>query len=85
MFVGKSRSSTDLFETFSFSSTLGFLTGVTSSFGKKPVAISAVVANYDPRRGDVEYCDAATNDQVICGELCNDRNTLLLFRHTGRG
>ena len=74
----------DLFETFAFSSALGFLAGVTSSFGKKPISVSGVVADYNPRGGDVEYCDAATNDQVMCGELCEDRNTLLLFRHSGR-
>jgi len=74
----------DLFETFAFSSALRFLSGVTSSFGKKPISVSGVVADHDPCGGDMEYCDATTNDQVMCGELCKDRNALLLFRHGGQ-
>jgi len=73
----------DLFETFTLGSTLSRLADITSSFGKKPISISGMVADHDSRGGDMENCDAATDDQVMCGELCKDRKTLLLFRHSG--
>ena len=57
-----SSSSMDLFETFAFGGALRRLAGIASSFGKKPISISGVVADNDARRGDMEYCYAATND-----------------------
>ena len=52
----------DLFEAFAFGSALRRLASVASSFRKKPISISGVVADNDARRGDMEYCHAATND-----------------------
>lgn len=56
-------------ESFALSSPGRLLAGVTAALGQEPVVVTAVVAQHDAGRRDVEDGDATADNQVLAREL----------------